>query len=341
MSDFVKPFVEPAEKLAEQIYDLYDTTGQFSLLSADEIGTSVNIITLKFDIVNSSGFNRLSMAGLVSLTSGVSLEGEDIAAEICEKITEDIEPDEDEIALSQPRLQGFFEFGTDTTTFEGQVVPFLNGRNWFVGAEHYPIHYDNNLDFKELSDFLNRFFRVFGNVVVTLSDVVLDRNIIAYEDVEYLKLVADIPKITRSVEAHTLLEGFDSFMDFAGINYILDELRNFVKIANVPQEQLRKAGVEMPQAVLLYGPSGVGKTDLMHATAVQLGAEVIEVNFASLSNMYIGQWAKNIDEIFEGAYSSNNKVMIVMDEFDGLIQTGNPQCNNNIITVLKRQLEKN
>jgi SpoVK/Ycf46/Vps4 family AAA+-type ATPase len=79
----------------------------------------------------------------------------------------------------------------------------------------------------------------------------------------------------------------------------------------------------------------------MHATAVQLGAEVIEVNFASLSNMYIGQWAKNIDEIFEGAYSSNNKVMIVMDEFDGLIQTGNPQCNNNIITVLKRQLEKN
>ena len=60
------------------------------------------------------------------------------------------------------------------------------------------------------------------------------------------------------------------------------------------------AGVKRPeQCILMYGPSGTGKTFSAKMLAKELGAEYAEVQFADVSSPYIGQTSVEIQNVFK------------------------------------------
>lgn len=60
----------------------------------------------------------------------------------------------------------------------------------------------------------------------------------------------------------------------------------------------------------------------------------------NVSGAFISQWAKNINKVFDDAFESDKVTLIILDEFDGLITSGNDQVNNGINAVLKKQLDR-
>ncbi|KAI3320599.1 AAA-domain-containing protein [Xylariaceae sp. AK1471] len=69
---------------------------------------------------------------------------------------------------------------------------------------------------------------------------------------------------------------------------------------------------------LLYGPPGTGKTLLAKAVAKESGANMIEVDGASISNMYVGESAKNVRALFKIA-KKKEPMVIFIDEADALL----------------------
>lgn len=132
----------------------------------------------------------------------------------------------------------------------------------------------------------------------------------------------------------------DRFDEFVGIDTAIQELREFVRMANIPRHVLDVHDIEQPQVALLYGPQGVGKTELMSALGDALGAKVKPVSFSDVQNIYVGQWAANLQKVFNEAYKSKQRVLIVLDEMDGLTNCGNPDVTRNVNSVLKRALEE-
>ena len=337
MTQYVRPIITPENDIAARLFEGQELPNSITLLNEDEIGSLFSLIRIMCNIQQPSGteYEILSMFGHVNLSDEIQPKTDMLINRICANIGSG--PDEDgvELFVSSPRLQGFLEYGERISEYEGFITPILNGKSWLVSADYGQMIYETYYD--EISKFINRFHKVIGGLVATLFTE-LTKNSFSV-DVTTVRFESAVPTKVLNHESGQLPEGFDAFMNFAGIDHVITELRNFAKLANMTPEQLKRAGVEMPHSVLLYGPSGVGKTDLMHALARQINADVIEMSYAELVNSLVGQWAKNIDDVFENAYASGRRVMIIVDEFDGLTQNGNPQSSNNINAVIKNQLE--
>jgi ATP-dependent 26S proteasome regulatory subunit len=76
---------------------------------------------------------------------------------------------------------------------------------------------------------------------------------------------------------------------------------------------------------LLYGPPGTGKTLLAKAVAKESGANMIEVDGASINNMYVGESAKSVRALFRLA-KKKEPMVIFIDEADALLgaRSGHP-----------------
>lgn len=88
---------------------------------------------------------------------------------------------------------------------------------------------------------------------------------------------------------------------------------------------------------VLHGEPGTGKTSLIEAFANEAGAELKRVSTTDISDKYIGESAKNIDDIFDSAIkeSDDKPVVILMDEIDSIIGS---QADGSNATEAKRQL---
>ncbi len=132
----------------------------------------------------------------------------------------------------------------------------------------------------------------------------------------------------------------DPFADFIGIDHIVQELREFVVLANEDPQVLQEAGIEAPRVVLLHGPSGTGKTPLAEALADALGAERIVVTYDSVADPYVGNWGKNVAAVFNQAFATEGRKLIIINEADGKLSTGNSGTSGNVWSVLKEYLEE-
>src|SRR3989338_8996697 len=91
-----------------------------------------------------------------------------------------------------------------------------------------------------------------------------------------------------------------------GQDDVIDKLKNF--IINFSREK--------KNSVLIYGPSGTGKTCSVYAIANELGHEVVEVNASDMRNAeQINQKVGNA--INQQSLFANGKIILV-DEVDGL-----------------------
>lgn len=101
-----------------------------------------------------------------------------------------------------------------------------------------------------------------------------------------------------------------------GLSYIIDEIKDIMSSA-LDHSSLKNRGLRIPKGVLLFGPSGTGKTKLAHALAQDSTASVHVLVGSELFSKVLGETDARLRLFFEKATSSGPAV-IILDEVDSL-----------------------
>lgn len=97
--------------------------------------------------------------------------------------------------------------------------------------------------------------------------------------------------------------------------HIRTEVQRFLRFAHAADE-LMAAGVGIAPRMLIYGPPGVGKTQLARHISAELRLPLITARCDSLISSFLGSTAKNIRRLFD--HAAARPCVLFLDEFDAL-----------------------
>jgi len=124
-----------------------------------------------------------------------------------------------------------------------------------------------------------------------------------------------MPRIKpRLVEPHS--SSSVSWDDVAGVEEARAELQEVVDFLREP-ERFGRLGARVPKGILLYGPSGTGKTLLAKAVATESEANFISVKGPELFSKWVGESERGVREVFRRARQAAPCV-IFFDEIDSI-----------------------
>lgn len=133
------------------------------------------------------------------------------------------------------------------------------------------------------------------------------------------------------------------FLDVGG----MDELKQVLRRQVIHQFQdsgfREDLGVSPTNGLLLYGPPGTGKTYVSKALAGELGFRWAEVDTADLVSKYVGEAAKNVQELFDQA-KRKQPCVIFLDEIDAVAgdrgSGGKTDSEQQMVNQLLKSLER-
>ncbi|MEQ9266319.1 MAG: ATP-binding protein [Balneolaceae bacterium] len=107
------------------------------------------------------------------------------------------------------------------------------------------------------------------------------------------------------------------FKDVGGMEGLKEEIR-FKIIEPLKNPEVYKAyGKKAGGGILMYGPPGCGKTYLSKATAGEIDSNFLSIDINDVTDMWVGNSEKNLNQKFEIA-RSNNPCVMFFDEIDAL-----------------------
>jgi transitional endoplasmic reticulum ATPase len=171
-----------------------------------------------------------------------------------------------------------------------------------------------------------------------ISPEVLDKLIVTMADFEdALKDV--MPSAMREV----YLETPDvKWSDIGGLENVKRELQEAVEWPLKYPELYKAIGYNMPKGILLYGPSGTGKTLLAKAVATESEANFISVRGPELLSKWVGESERGVREVFRRARQAAPCV-IFFDEIDALAPTrglgGDSMVTERVVSQLLTELD--
>lgn len=92
----------------------------------------------------------------------------------------------------------------------------------------------------------------------------------------------------------------------------IDDLINLVN----HHEEIERAGLEIKNSLLLYGPPGCGKTSIAHYISEQTGLPLVVAKLDGIVSSLLGSTAKNLRKIF--SYAGSIPCILFLDEFDAI-----------------------
>jgi transitional endoplasmic reticulum ATPase len=171
-----------------------------------------------------------------------------------------------------------------------------------------------------------------------LSPETLDKLVVTMADFEdALKDV--MPSAMREV----YLETPDvKWTDIGGLEGVKKELQEAVEWPMKYPDLYDKIGYSMPKGIMLYGPSGTGKTLLAKAVATESEANFISVRGPELLSKWVGESERGIREVFRRARQASPCV-IFFDEIDALAPTrgmgGDSMVTERVVSQLLTELD--
>lgn len=107
-----------------------------------------------------------------------------------------------------------------------------------------------------------------------------------------------------------------TFSDVAGVDDAKKELEEVVDFLKNPGKY-RRMGARTPKGVLLFGPSGVGKTLLARAVAGEAGVPFFSMAGSEFMEMLVGVGASRVRDLFSQAKASAPSIIFI-DEIDAI-----------------------
>lgn len=107
-----------------------------------------------------------------------------------------------------------------------------------------------------------------------------------------------------------------TFKDVAGVDEAKKELEEIVDFLKHPAKY-RAMGARTPKGVLLFGPSGVGKTLLARAVAGEANVPFFSMAGSEFMEMLVGVGASRVRDLFATAKASSPSIIFI-DEIDAI-----------------------
>jgi transitional endoplasmic reticulum ATPase len=171
-----------------------------------------------------------------------------------------------------------------------------------------------------------------------LSPETLDKLIVTMEDFE-----GALKDVMPSAMREVYLETPDvKWADIGGLEGVKRELQEAVEWPLKYPDLYDKIGYSMPKGVLLFGPSGTGKTLLAKAVATESEANFISVRGPELLSKWVGESERGVREVFRRARQAAPCV-IFFDEVDALAPTrgtgGDSMVTERVVSQLLTELD--
>ena len=171
-----------------------------------------------------------------------------------------------------------------------------------------------------------------------LSPETLDKLIVTMEDFE-----GALKDVMPSAMREVYLETPDiAWTDIGGLEPVKKELQEAVEWPLKYPDLYDKIGYSMPKGIMLYGPSGTGKTLLAKAVATESEANFISVRGPELLSKWVGESERGIREVFRRARQASPCV-IFFDEIDALAPTrgmgGDSMVTERVVSQLLTELD--
>ncbi|HYR04598.1 MAG TPA: AAA family ATPase, partial [Nitrososphaerales archaeon] len=156
-----------------------------------------------------------------------------------------------------------------------------------------------------------------------LPELKLDEERLSVETLEKLIVTgADFENafkdIVPSAMREVYLETPDvKWSEIGGLESVKRELQEAVEWPLKFQDLYKAIGYKMPKGVLLWGPSGTGKTLLAKAVATESEANFISVRGPELLSKWVGESERGVREVFRRARQAA-PCIIFFDEIDSI-----------------------
>jgi len=171
-----------------------------------------------------------------------------------------------------------------------------------------------------------------------LSPETLDKLIVTMEDFQ-----GALKDVMPSAMREVYLETPDvEWSEIGGLEGAKKELQEAVEWPLKYPDLYDKIGYTMPKGIMLYGPSGTGKTLLAKAVATESEANFISVRGPELLSKWVGESERGIREVFRRARQASPCV-IFFDEVDALAPTrgmgGDSMVTERVVSQLLTELD--
>ena len=171
-----------------------------------------------------------------------------------------------------------------------------------------------------------------------LSPETLDKLIVTGSDFE-----SALKDIMPSAMREVYLETPDvKWSEIGGLEGVKRELQEAVEWPLKFSDLYKAIGYNMPKGVLLFGPSGTGKTLLAKAVATESEANFISVRGPELLSKWVGESERGVREVFRRARQAA-PCIIFFDEIDALAPTrgmgGDSMVTERVVSQLLTELD--
>lgn len=129
----------------------------------------------------------------------------------------------------------------------------------------------------------------------------------------------------NDVEFEVKCGGGNGFKDIAGMNELKDYLTQKIIFVINNKEVAEKYRLTPPNALLLYGPPGCGKTFIAEKFAEETHCNYILVKASDLASSFVHGSQQKIAKLFKQA-EKKSPVVICFDEFDALVPDRSQQA---------------
>ncbi|MGB7661887.1 MAG: CDC48 family AAA ATPase, partial [Nitrososphaeraceae archaeon] len=171
-----------------------------------------------------------------------------------------------------------------------------------------------------------------------LAPEVLNKLVVTMADFENA-----VKEVMPSAMREVYLESPDvPWTAIGGLDDVKRELQEAVEWPLRYPDLYAKLGHTMPKGLLMYGPSGTGKTLLAKAVATESEANFISVRGPELLSKWVGESERGIREIFRRARQASPCV-VFFDEIDSIVPTrgmgGDSMVTERVVSQLLTELD--